>query len=292
MRFYQLILVMIFIIISTQAQSHGYIGKRFFPSAITIDEPFVTDKLVVPIYYSESSADGETWTTNPKLQYAKSITPHLQASINSSYLHIESEDERIKNGFDNWEVGVRYNFLRDPKTEVAFSIGLNATLGGSGSHIVSADSFSTISPELLFAEGFGILPESLKYLRPLGFTASFSPNFTTENNSVSSLSWGAAIGYSLPYLQAYVENLHITLFDHVVPMIELPFNTCTSGSRRGQITGNIDPGFIFYNTYGQLGIEAIIPANHRTGNKIGGVIQFYLYLDRIFPSSIGKPIFA
>ena len=40
----------------------------------------------------------------------------------------------------------------------------------------------------------------------------------------------------------------------------------------------------------QIGAEAIIPANRFTGHGYGGVVQFHIYLDDLFPRSIGKPI--
>ena len=42
----------------------------------------------------------------------------------------------------------------------------------------------------------------------------------------------------------------------------------------------------------QLGIEAVIPVNSRTGSKTGVIAQLHFYLDDIFPNSIGKPIFG
>jgi hypothetical protein len=277
-------------LVSSVVFAHGYLGKRFFPSAITVDEAFIADKLVVPIYYTESNPDA-TWLTNPKLQYAKSITKNWQLSITSSYLHIQNKHANSLNGFDNFEIGARYNILFSDTLESVFSIGLNSKIGGTGSHVVNAAPYSTISPELLYSQGLSFLPETLKILRPIGFTMSLSPNFITENNSITSVSWGVAIEYSLPYLQQYVINFNNNVFKHLVPLIEFPFTSCTNKNCAHGTTGNIDPGFIIYNRYGQLGLEAIIPSNCQTGHQIGGVIQFYLYLDTIAPNSLGKPIF-
>ena len=290
-RYFFILLLSIF---SSATFPHGYVGKRFFPSTISLDEPFINDKIALPIFYSESPAanDKDTWTTNPKLEYSKTITKHFQASATASYLHMQTQGENTQNGFDDWLAGVRYNLFLAAATESIFSVALNATIGGTGSHLVNATSHTTLSPEVLFAQGMGPLPESLKFLRPLGLSFSLSPNIITTNYTVSSISWGLAAGYSLPYLQQYVANFNIPLLNHIVPIVELPFNTCTQGNCHGQTTGTIDPGVIMYGRYGQIGIEALIPANHNTGSKVGGVIQFYLYLDTLFPNSLGKPIIA
>lgn len=279
--------------VSCTVWSHGYVGKRFFPSNITIDEPTISDKIVLPIYYSESPATtrGSIWTTNPKLEYSKRITQYLQADISASYLSINHPHARTQNGFDNWLVGLRYNPFLDEHTETIFSLELSSQIGGSGSHIVNALATTTLSPEIIFAQGFGLLPTKLKFLKPFAFVVSASPEFVTNNFSLNTINWGFAIEYSFPYMQAFVSNSTMSWLNYTVPIIEFPFSTCKQGSCKGQTTGNIDPGFIFYNRYAQIGIEAIIPANSHTGNKVGGVIQFYLYLDNMFPDNrIGQPL--
>jgi hypothetical protein len=42
--------------------------------------------------------------------------------------------------------------------------------------------------------------------------------------------------------------------------------------------------------YFQVGVEAIIPINRASGTNIGAVAQLHLYLDDIFPTTIGRPL--
>jgi hypothetical protein len=42
----------------------------------------------------------------------------------------------------------------------------------------------------------------------------------------------------------------------------------------------------------QFGIEAIIPVNRASGDGVGVIGQFDLYLDDILPKSIGRPLLA
>ncbi len=290
----RLLLIMGLMIIGTNAWTHGYVGKRFFPSTISVNEPFISDKIALPVYRTESTAnDGQAiWVTNPQLQYSKTIMQDFQVSATASYLHIQHPNEQTRNGFDDWEVGIRYNTFISVPTESIFSVGLNATLGGTGSHVVNADSTTIISPVVLFAQGMGILPDSLKFLKPLGVTATLGPNINTGSYDVSSISWGISVAYSLPYLNQFIAHSNSLIMDHVVPVIEFPFTKCTQGACSGQITGTIDPGVIIYNNYGQVAIEALIPSNSKTGSKVGGVIQLYLYLDTVAPNSLGKPLFV
>ncbi len=41
-----------------------------------------------------------------------------------------------------------------------------------------------------------------------------------------------------------------------------------------------------------LGIPAIIPVNNRSGNRVGWIAQLHFFLDDLFPTSIGRPIFG
>jgi hypothetical protein len=42
----------------------------------------------------------------------------------------------------------------------------------------------------------------------------------------------------------------------------------------------------------QLAAEAVIPINRDSGDAVGFTVQLHFYLDDIFPSSIGKPVFG
>ena len=57
-------------------------------------------------------------------------------------------------------------------------------------------------------------------------------------------------------------------------------------------TGTINPGAIYVADKFQLAVEAIIPVNRASGDNVGVMGQLHLYLDDIFPHSIGKPLFG
>jgi hypothetical protein len=54
----------------------------------------------------------------------------------------------------------------------------------------------------------------------------------------------------------------------------------------------VQPGLIWSGQYYQLGAEMIVPVNSLSGHGIGGLVQFHLYLDDLFPRSVGKPLFG
>jgi hypothetical protein len=64
------------------------------------------------------------------------------------------------------------------------------------------------------------------------------------------------------------------------------------GRGRGPTTGTVNPGILWAGRTMQLGFEAVIPINHQTGSRVGWLVQVHFFLDDLFPTSIGKPIFG
>jgi hypothetical protein len=108
------------------------------------------------------------------------------------------------------------------------------------------------------------------------------------------LNWGGTLQYSMPYLKSAVVDLGLPDFvNRLVPIVEAAMqtpvsNTATSGT---VTTGTINPCIIYVgNTY-QVAIEAMIPVNRQSGASVGIIGQLHFFLDDIFPTSIGRPIF-
>ncbi len=57
-------------------------------------------------------------------------------------------------------------------------------------------------------------------------------------------------------------------------------------------TGTIQPGVVYMADKWQVAVEAVIPVNGASGHGAGVVASLDLFLDDIFPNTIGKPIFS
>jgi hypothetical protein len=107
------------------------------------------------------------------------------------------------------------------------------------------------------------------------------------------LEWGFAVEYSIIYLQEQVKDIELRApFDRLIPLVEFAFETPLNRGQEGQTTGTINPGLIWSGKYFQVGVEAIIPVNSRTGNDVGFIAQLHFYLDDLFPHSLGRPLFG
>jgi hypothetical protein len=154
-----------------------------------------------------------------------------------------------------------------------------------------------VSPLIDFGKGFGDLPESLPWLRPIAITGNLSFGFPTKTQSAgfpnpNLFNDGFAFEYSLEFLRHHVKDVGLTApFDRMFPLVEVSLSTSLNRGLGGQTVGTIQPGIIWAGQYMQIGAEAIIPASRLTGHGYGGVVQRHFYLDDLFPNSIGRPLF-
>lgn len=282
------------------AWPHGFAGKRFFPATIGTDDPFVNDEAGL-VFGNTWEPDSDTNTdTFISGEWAKTITPTFGISLGSAWHHIDPKGNKSINGFQNLEVGAKWQFYTGDATESILSIGLNAEVGDTGDANVGADPFSTVSPTFFFGQGMGILPESLKLLRPFAITGTFGAAFPTVNVNEDTgekpptfLNWGFSLQYNLQYLQSFVKDVGLPApFNRMIPLVELDMSTCINRDCDGQTSGTVNPGVIWFGKHIQLGLEAQVPINDRSGNDVGILAQVHFFIDDIFPNSLGQPVFG
>lgn len=267
------------------ACAHGFAGKRFFPATLSVEDSFVAPEL--DFLYSNNKVPGEEggdiYASGLSAEFAKPLTRDFQLSVGADYLHLNPVDGPAANGFDNFEVGAKYQVFIDADTESALAIGVDADLGGTGSHHLGVESYSVIAPAIYYSKGFGNL--STGWLRPFAITAQAAPTFPTNSDEPHTLEWGVTLQYSLPYLEDFVKDTGLPApFRNLIPIIEFPMETCLDRGCDGHTTGTIDPGVIWVGKYSQLAVELMIPVNHDSGSHVGFLLQYHLYLDDIIPS--------
>jgi hypothetical protein len=291
------------------ASGHCIVGNRFFPATLNVDDPCVADELSLPtISAFKNGDDPAARELDISGEFSKRITEDFGISVASTWTQLRPPGGPNVSGFQNLETTFQYQLLKDPTHELALKAGLVVEWGGSGAASVGADRFTTYAPTFYFGKGFGDLPDSARWLRPfavtgtIGYAIPGSSSTTavdpdtgdvtvTQNPRV--LLWGATLQYSLPYLKSAVVDLGLPDFvNHLIPIVEAQFstpvaNTFDSGTKT---TGTINPGIIYVGTTYQVGVEAIVPINRDSGGNIGVIGQLHLYLDDIFPKTIGRPL--
>jgi hypothetical protein len=282
---------------NSAALAHGWAGQRFFPATILTDDPFVADEMSIPqISVNPPGPDGSR-ETDFQIDLSKRITPDTDVIIGNSWQRLKPAGLPSVAGLGPLNTAAQYQLFINGPHEALGLVGLNVTWAHTGRvQALGAPDFTTLSPAVAFGKGFGDLPRSLPYLRPIAITSNLGFDFPTKVESAgvpnpNNFNYGFAFEYSFPYLQCCVKDIGLHApFNQLIPLVEVAFTTPINRVPANQTIGTIQPGVIWAGQYFQIGAEAIFPANRITGHGYGGVVQFHVYLDDLFPGSIGRPI--
>jgi hypothetical protein len=296
------------------ASAHGIVGQRFFPATLTTDDPFVADEMSLPtVTHQKTSADPSVKETDVDFDFAKTITPDFGFVMGYGWTHLDQlGPPHNPSGFSTFHITPQYQFLRNGPHEAVAMVGLIAEIGGTGAQRIGADTFTTLTPTLYLGKGAGDLPETMNLLRPFAVTGTIGYSFPTRNTTSTeivdpdsgdvslaidhhsnAIQYGLAIEYSLPYMTSNIQDLGLPAWmNRLTPIVEFSFTQPTDNRFGEQTTGSINPGIIWSGQSMQLGIEALIPATRASGKNVGVIAQAHFYLDDIFPSTIGRPLFG
>jgi hypothetical protein len=300
------------------AHAHEIVGNRFFPATLAIDDPGVNDELALPtVSISKTGDDPSFKQLDISGEFSKRITEDFGVSFAPTWSRLYGPGGPTVNGargFQNLETTFKYRVFKNAEHEFVMSVGLEIEWGGSGAQDVGAERFTTYTPTIYFGKGFGDLPTSMNWARPFAITgqvgysipgvshvttASVDPDsgeqaIDTEFNP-RILNWGATLQYSMPYLKSAVVDLGLPDFiNHLIPIVEASLQTPVSNFAGLDLKtiGTINPGVLWVGNTFQVGVEAIVPVNRQSGTSVGVIAQLHLYLDDLFPTTIGKPIFG
>jgi hypothetical protein len=292
-------ILMFIVALPATSFSHGVAGKRFFPTTFAVDDPFISDEFSALYNYIKMNDEtgGPPFNISSlSVGYVKRITPKFGIKLEESYQTLRTNNGYAASGFGNLGVNLKYQFFMDPDHETILSAGVSDEIGRTGSGKVRSKTFSVISPAIYFGKGFGDLPAAVSYLRPLAITGVIGENFpaqkTTEGvENPTSLTWSFSVQYSLMYLQSEKDVGLGKPFNRMIAIIEFPHETCLNTDCKHQTSATINPGVVWIGQYTELGLAAEFPVNSRSGAGTGAFILFRLFIDDIFPETIGRPIF-
>jgi hypothetical protein len=278
------------------AVAHGFEGDFFFPPTPTTDDPFAVDELSFPSVqvFNDPAGDGSPKTREVDIgaEFDKEIFPKFALGIAGTWTQLNPKEGETVNGFQNFTLKAKYQLLENPAHEFILSIGGEWEMGGSGGQAIGADSFSTFTPTIYVGKGFGDLPDSVPFLRPLGITATVGEDLPTEIANPNALEWAFALEYSLPYLEQNVKDTGLPHpFRDMIPLVELALQS-QENRDGGATTGTVNPGVLYESKYFQLGAEAVIPINGHTGHNVGFIVSAYIFIDDLLPKLFGHPLFG
>ncbi len=286
----------------SQAFAHCFVGARFFPATLAVDDPCVADELSLPTIQWSRTADmppATEWDVSAEL--SKRITEDFGISIGETWTQIHQPGGFTMAGFADLETTLQYQLLKDGDHELAMMLGLIVDWGGTGaSNSGIGTPYTVLTPTYYFGKGFGDLPNSAGWLRAFAVTGQVGYEIPSRSFDLVAgapipqvLDWGGSIQYSMPYLKSEIQDLQLPDFiNHLIPIVEVDMQTPVANNYGNSFvtTGTINPGVIWVGSYFQVGLEAPIPVNGQSGHGIGVLGQLHLYLDDMFPQTIGQPL--
>ena len=279
----------------TLSWAHGVIGPRFFPESITVEDPFPADEadLLVPSFIKTPAGK----ETSLGFGIQKRLSPNLGLSLEFEYVKTTPPDpaDPTLKGMANPEITLKYAMLRNGPHEAIVSALLSVSPPWGDKDFTKRQ--TTLASGLLFGKGLGDLPDSLRYLKP--FALAGTARLETPLGAIdvadelaSTLSYGLILEYSIPYLQSFVKDVGISKpFSRMFPIIELSLATPVNGPAHGQTTAFLNPGILWTGKYVELGVEAQVPLNERTGKNVGVIGLVHLFLDDIAPDVFSRTPF-
>ncbi len=289
---------------TTHALAHCFVGARFLPATLATDDPCVADEMSIPtVAWSKTADVPPASQLDVGIDFSKRITENFGVTFSQGWTSIRQPDGTLMQGFGNFETTFQYQIMKDREHELAILSGLIVDWGRTGSTGSGfASDFSTVTPTISFGKGFGDLPESFSWFRAFAVTGQVgyqipttSFDFTQNVFIPQQLVYGASLQYSMPYLKSQIIDLGLPDFiNHLIPIVEASFTTPVANNFGNPYTttGTVNPGVIWVGSYFQVGVEAMIPINRQSGSGVGVIGQLHLYLDDMFPSTIGQPLFG
>jgi hypothetical protein len=294
--------LMLLLLPLSDAFAHCFVGPRFLPATLVTDDPCVADELSLPTVAWSKTGDvppATQWDISGEL--SKRITEDFGVSIGEDWSQIRQPGSPTLMGFGDLETTFQYQLMKDAAHETAILLGLIVDWGGTGATNAGiGTSYSLLTPTYYFGQGFGQLPDTVAWARPFAVTGQIGYQIPTTSFIVSQntpvpqlLVYGASLQYSMPYLKSEVKDLQLPDFiNHLIPIVEAQLSTPVNNNFGNSFitTGTINPGVIWVGSYFQVGVEAMIPVNRASGTGVGVIGQLHLYLDDMFPKTLGQPL--
>src|ERR1700720_2207545 len=166
----------------------AYVGDRFFPSTLATTVPTPADFYKPPYFVLLPST-----ATTPSIReidipttYSRLVTRDLAVFFAETFRILEDANRGTRSGFGNFVIGAQYQLYTNPEHQFVVTVGGTAAIGGTGAPGI-ASSFSTLTPTVYIGKGFGDLPDSVPWLRPLTISATAAVAVPTESSTLTSL---------------------------------------------------------------------------------------------------------
>src|ERR1700736_3613067 len=139
---------LVLVLAPLEAAAHCFVGARFLPATLTVDDPCVADELSLPtVARFNTGDDPSVRETDVSAEFSKRITDTFGVSIGRTWTHLSQPAGMPDvSGFQNWETTFKHQFLTDAAHEFVMSAGLVIEWGATGSPRVGAQRLPPLRP--------------------------------------------------------------------------------------------------------------------------------------------------
>ena len=306
---------------ASPALSHAVCGSRVYPVTLTLDDPGVADELTLPqVVYTREGADGgpgPSHDTSFQFEYDKRLTDEIGFAFNDDWNVNQTDHAKTQYGWDDLVVTGKWAECLSPDHDFILAFGVIREFGHTGTTHTGADAYGNTAPTVYFGKDFEEVP--IPMLQPVAVTGELSyaiadkslksqlvpaqgvTSGTSAQSQLQSMQFnsgnpnevigGLSIQYSIPYLQAQVKDYGLPEpLAHLIPLVEFGYVSSTNAPSNVSTSWTAAPGVIYLRTWYQVGLEALVPLNKAAGTNVGFTVQLHVFLDDLYPNSIGAPL--
>src|SRR5215470_6428693 len=110
---------------TSAAFAHCYVGSRFFPATLSIDDPCVASELSLPTASAFKNGDAPSARElDISGEFSMRLTETVGVSVGATWLRLRPPGGPRASGFDNIESSLTWQFLTNAPHELVMSAGL------------------------------------------------------------------------------------------------------------------------------------------------------------------------
>jgi hypothetical protein len=276
------------------AWAHGVVGQRTFIEPIVAEDANPKNEFVIARPSWTRTAEGRQFSLAFSLE--KKISENGSITVGSAWLadSPKDSDEPYASGFADLELAYKYAFLTMPEHEFRLSGALVLALP-TGNRNVGEDTHTRLGPELLWAWGFGDIPNEgpWKYLRPFAIQGNFLYLTKTSGHANDAIEAANVLEYSAPYLSSFVRDVGLPWpLRNLIPFVEIDYEQIVNGRTNTTFPDiRLTPGVAYMDNWIEVAAatqfavnNATIPENHAA---VLGLVD--LFIDNLIPASNWTP---
>jgi hypothetical protein len=202
--------------------------------------------------------------------------------------------EQVLSGFLDLEVLTKYAFFESDEHETRLAFGSDLFVP-SGNPTAGGNTHTHIGPILMFAKGFGDIPNHgfAKYLRPFAIQGDVEYLFKTGGTRVDDAIADWVVSYSLQYLNDYVRHIDVApQVCHLQPFAEFTYEQVTAARYAGTPPDlAVLPGIAYVADAWQVSLATALALNNATVpfDHAAFISMLSLTLDQLIPGAGWTP---